>query len=277
MARLALLLLILMSGFAEAEDRAALAARICEAAENQSKVNGIDPSFFVRLLWRESLFDPNVVSDKGAQGIAQFMPGTAAMRGLSNPFDPMAAVAASATYLAELKKTFGNLGLAAAAYNSGEARTQDWLSAKGSIPAETRDYVNFITGHGIEDWKSPSADLSIPSIGAKPLFTDNCVALAMQKTALDGAHIDSAPRSPWGAVIAVNFSEQRAVAQFRRLRLRFPNELAGREPMISRKRNLSRGRTMMTWVMLGEQTVQAAQQTCSKLNVADAPCIVRKN
>ena len=277
MVRFALLFLILMTGWAAAEDRAALAARICAAAENQSKANGVDPSFFARLLWRESLFDPNVVSDKGAQGIAQFMPGTAAMRGLSNPFDPMAAVAASAVYLAELKKTFGNLGLAAAAYNAGEARVQDWLSAKGGIPPETRDYVSFITGHRVEDWKSPSADFSIPSIGTKPLFTDNCVALALQKIALDAVHIESAPRSPWGAVIAVNFSEQRAVAQFKRLRLRFPNELAGREPMITRKRNLSRGRTMMTWVMLGEQTAQAAQQTCSKLIAAAAACIVRKN
>ena len=98
------------------------------------------------MLWRESLFDPNVVSDKGAQGIAQFMPETAKRRGLADPFEPIGAVKASAAFIADLRKQFGNLGLAAAAYNAGEQRVINWKAGKGGMPDETRDYVLFITG-----------------------------------------------------------------------------------------------------------------------------------
>ena len=68
-----------------------------------------------------------VVTQPGAQGIAQFMPGTARRRGLDDPFDAKKALAASAAYLAELRTSFGNLGLAAAAYNAGEGkRMRSW-------------------------------------------------------------------------------------------------------------------------------------------------------
>jgi hypothetical protein len=260
-----------------AEDRGQLARRICEATETQAKVNGVDASFFARLLWRESLFDPNVVSGKGAQGIAQFMPGTAAKRGLADPFEPIAAVTASAAYLADLKKQFGNWGLAAAAYNAGEQRVEDWLADKGGMPLETRDYVSFVTGHAVEDWKAAKADFPIPVIGPGPSFGENCVALALRKSSLDESHLASAPRQPWGAVLAVNFNETLAVKQFQRLKLRFPHELAGRDPLIVRKRNLSRGRRLLNFVMLGEDSQREASRTCASLNAISAPCIVRKN
>lgn len=254
-----------------------MAGKICEEAEAQAKTNSLDPSYFARLLWRESLFDPNVVSDKGAQGIAQFMPGTAAKRGLADPFDPFAAIQASAAYLADLKKQFGNLGLAAAAYNAGEERVTDWLLGKGGMPAETRAYVAFITGHPVEEWKSPSADFPIPAIGAAPGFEENCTQLAMRKENLEGTHLASAGFAPWGAVLAVNFSETLAAEQFRRLKLRFPRALANRDPLILHRRNLSRGRRSMAWVMLGEATAKAAQETCNLLMASGAPCFMRKN
>ena len=97
--------------------------------------------FFVRVIWQESRFNALAVSPKGAQGIAQFMPRTADWRGLSNPFDVIAALKASASYLRDLRNRFGNLGLAAAAYNAGPQRVQDWLSARGGLPKETRRYV----------------------------------------------------------------------------------------------------------------------------------------
>ena len=278
MARLAGLLLLMMSGWALAgEDRGQLARRICDATETQARAQGVDASFFARLLWRESLFAPNVVSGKGAQGIAQFMPGTAAKRGLADPFEPIAAVAASAAYLADLKKQFGNLGLAAAAYNAGEQRVEDWLAGKGGMPLETRDYVSFVTGHAVEDWKAEKADFPIPVIGPAPSFGENCVALALRKSTLDETRMASAPRQPWGAVLAVNFSEALAVKQFQRLKLRFPHELAGRDPLIVRKRNLSRGRRLLNFVMLGENSQGEASKTCARLTAISAPCIVRKN
>jgi soluble lytic murein transglycosylase-like protein len=95
---------------------------ICPLMEKEALENGLPPAFFMRLIWRESAFRPDVVSHKGAQGIAQFMPGTAKERGLENPFDPTEAIPHSARLLADLKRMFGNLGLAAAAYNAGPYR-----------------------------------------------------------------------------------------------------------------------------------------------------------
>ena len=60
------------------------------------------------------------------------MPETAAERGLDNPFDPLQAIPESARLLRDLSKKFGNLGLAAAAYNAGPKRVEDWLAKKAS-------------------------------------------------------------------------------------------------------------------------------------------------
>jgi Transglycosylase SLT domain len=110
--------------------------------------------FFIRLLFQESGYKPDVVSHDGAQGIAQFMPETASRVGLENPFDPMQAIAASARLLRDLVKQFGNIGLAAAAYNAGPRRIQDWLARKGKLPEEPQHYVKTITGRAAENWKA---------------------------------------------------------------------------------------------------------------------------
>jgi soluble lytic murein transglycosylase-like protein len=87
----------------------------------------------------ESSFDPNARSPAGAQGIAQFMPATAAAYGLSNPFDPVAAIDAQAHLMRDLLGQFGSVPLALAAYNAGPGAVQRY----GAIPpyAETQAYV----------------------------------------------------------------------------------------------------------------------------------------
>jgi len=72
---------------------------------------------------------------------------------LTNPLDPLKALPASARLLGGLFQRFGNLGLAAAAYNAGEARVSNWLSEKSGLPQETRNYVLAITGFPVEHWK----------------------------------------------------------------------------------------------------------------------------
>ena len=106
---------------------------ICDTLITAAQSNDL-PIPFIRLLFQESGFKPDVVSSAGAQGIAQFMPETAATVGLDNPFDPLQAIAASARLLRDLVKQFGNLGLAAAAYNAGPRRIQDCLAKKGKLP-----------------------------------------------------------------------------------------------------------------------------------------------
>ena len=99
---------------------------ICSALATTAAQNDLPTDFFARLIWQESRFDPAAVSRAGAQGgVAQFMPATANWRGLSNPFDPLEAIAQSAKLLRDLRREFGHLGLAAAAYNAGSGRVRD--------------------------------------------------------------------------------------------------------------------------------------------------------
>ena len=135
--------------------------QFCRALKEAAEESGIPVPFFARLLWQESRFRSNEVSQAGAQGVAQFMPETAAEVGLDDPFDPMKALPASARFLRKLRDDFGNLGLAAAAYNAGPGRIQKWLARESDLPRETRDYVRIITGTKAEDWIERSDALAI--------------------------------------------------------------------------------------------------------------------
>ena len=125
--------------------------------ESSARAHNLPLEFFARVIWQESRFQPGVVgprtrSGERAQGIAQFMPRTAAERGLLDPFDPVQALPKSAEFLRELADQFGNLGLAAAAYNAGPQRVRDWLSGRRTLPAETHNYVQAITGLSADEW-----------------------------------------------------------------------------------------------------------------------------
>ena len=125
---------------------------VCRLIEGAARANRLPVEYLTRLIWRESSFRAGVVSPAGARGIAQFMPGTAQERGLADPFDPEQAIPKAAHLLADLRRRFGNLGIAAAAYNAGPARVADWLRGAGGLPAETRAYVRFITRSAVEAW-----------------------------------------------------------------------------------------------------------------------------
>ncbi|MHC2580668.1 hypothetical protein ACVI1J_007177 [Bradyrhizobium diazoefficiens] len=135
--------------------------QFCHALREAAEASGIPVPFFARLLWQESRFRSNEVSPAGAQGVAQFMPETAAEVGLDDPFDPIKALPASAKFLRKLRDDFGNLGLAAAAYNAGPGRIQKWLARESELPRETRDYVRIITGTRAEDWTERAEALAI--------------------------------------------------------------------------------------------------------------------
>ena len=112
--------------------------------ESAARAHDLPVEFFARVIWQESRFRADAVgpvtrSGARARGIAQFMPGTAAERQLLDPFDPVQALPKSAEFLNELRQQFGNLGLAAAAYNAGPRRVREWLAGSGPMPAETRN------------------------------------------------------------------------------------------------------------------------------------------
>jgi hypothetical protein len=95
-------------------------------------------------LHKESNFNPFARSPAGAQGIAQFMPGTARAYGLSDPFDAERAIDAQAHHMRDLLRQFGSVPLALAAYNAGPAP----VMRCGCVPPypETQAYVSDILG-----------------------------------------------------------------------------------------------------------------------------------
>lgn len=112
-------------------------------ARQAAQRHGIPEDLFLRLVQQESGWNPNARSHKGAMGLAQLMPGTAAKLGV-NPSDPVQNLNGGARYLRMMYNQFGNWTLALAAYNAGPGAVQK----HGGIPPyrETRNYVRIIAG-----------------------------------------------------------------------------------------------------------------------------------
>jgi hypothetical protein len=153
---------------------------ICDTLVQSAQSNALPIPFFIRLLLQESGFRSDVVSRAGAQGIAQFVPETARSVGLDNPFDPLQAIAASARLLRNLVTKFGNLGLAAAAYNAGPRRISDWLVRKSKLPQETQHYVKTITGRPAETWKGKRAPTAEQSLAKHAPCRDDAGVIASE-------------------------------------------------------------------------------------------------
>jgi hypothetical protein len=246
---------------------------ICHTLAQAAADNNLPEEFFTRLIWQESHFDPKAVSPMGAQGIAQFMPATARMRGLTNAFEPLQALRESASYLAELRTTFhGNLGLAAAAYNAGPDAVEAWLGRRGILPFETQAYVRIVTGYAPEAWivkPTPELEASPEPTGAR------CVALA--KALLENVHhrlpLSSSPAwGPWGVQLAGNWSEGSVLAAYERLRRKYPSILGDRLPLV-----MNNPRAAPFIVRVSEKTRADANALCAKLHAAGGACIVLRN
>ena len=181
---------------------------ICLMLESAARAYELPLEFFARLIWRESRFraeaiGPRTRSGKRAQGIAQFMPATAAERALLDPFDPVQALPKSAEFLQELRRRFGNLGLAAAAYNAGPRRVQEWLNGTGGMPQETRDYVIAITGRTVDDWATMTDHWPTRDIGCGEMMA----LLKEEPTPYIAAleqRIVSGNARPWGVQLAAD-------------------------------------------------------------------------
>lgn len=106
--------------------------------EQAASANGIPASLLSALLYHESRFEPDVVSSAGAEGIAQFMPSTAAGMGI-DPLDPTQAIRGAAQLLGSYSRQFGSYADALAAYDAGASAVERY----GGIPpyAETQAYV----------------------------------------------------------------------------------------------------------------------------------------
>ena len=209
---------------------------ICEAVKAAAEENDIPIGFLVRLLWQESRFRAEEISSAGAQGIAQFMPQTAVEMGLRDPFDPLQAIPASAKFLRKLHNQFGNLGLAAAAYNAGGGRIEKWLSRRSTLPKETRAYVKIITGHKAEAWTDEENTVYMPTDLPQKAPCEGVGGLSRQDQ-IAAVNVDLTPSA--SALLRkaeVDEAEDRKNAAAKKLRVA-ASSAAGRGGVASRKTN----------------------------------------
>lgn len=262
---------------------APVADTICLLVEAAAVSNGLPIPFFARLINQESSFRPHVegpMTRHGvrAQGIAQFMPGTAAERGLLDPFDPVQALPRSAEFLKALADRFGNLGLAAAAYNAGPGRIDNVLRGAATVPAETRDYVAIVTGHVIDDWIAARRDGQVLAIAHGGTCADVRAGLAAPgRSAFLAAleqRVEAGVAKPWGVQLSAGFNRGRALASYATAERRFAAVLAGKDPMILRTVLRSRGTRSFYQVRAGADTRAEAEQLCQRLRKAGGACLV---
>ena len=114
-----------------------------------AREEGVDPYLFLRIMHRESRGDASSVSAKGAGGLMQLMPKTAAEEGVTDVHDPLQNARAGASYFRKQLLRFGNVTLALAAYNGGLGKVKKY---RGVPPfAETREFIARIMGGSPEE------------------------------------------------------------------------------------------------------------------------------
>ena len=143
-----------------------------EVVREASNKNRLDPDFVSSVIKAESNFKTHAVSKKGALGLMQLMPSTAAQLGVSDPFDARANVEAGAAHLSALLNLYHDDPIKAlAAYNAGAHRVKQY----NGVPPyrETREYINKI----VRDFNAKKraqmkaagvVKVSVPAKGASP-------------------------------------------------------------------------------------------------------------
>ena len=258
---------------------------ICLMIESAARESNLPLEFFARVIWQESRFRPDAIgpmtrSGQRAQGIAQFMPGTASERGLLDPLNPVQALPKSAEFLAELREQFGNLGLAAAAYNAGPRRVQEWLAGTGGMPSETRNYVYAITGSSVEEWAKAGKGGKQP----ERMPTSSCRELmALLKQAPNPfiagleQRVTVAAARQWGVQLAAGFSRDKALAMYGRAVSKLASVIGNRDPSILTSRLRSRGSAAFYQVRFGADTRGEADDLCNRIRKAGGACFVLRN
>jgi hypothetical protein len=258
---------------------------MCLMIESAARANDLPLEFFARVIWQESRFQSDAVgpvtrSGQRAQGIAQFMPGTASERRLLDPFDPVQALPKSAEFLNELRSQFGNLGLAAAAYNAGPRRVQEWLAGSGPMPQETRNYVVAITGTTVEDWAAAGRNGKIPDRAPNGSCRE---LMALLKRAPNSfvteleQHVKLGAAKLWGVQLAAGFNRDQALAMYARAMTRLSAVIGDQDPSLLGSMLRSRGTRTFYQVRIGADTRPAADDLCNRIRRAGGACFVLGN
>jgi Transglycosylase SLT domain/SPOR domain len=258
---------------------------LCLMVEAAAEANDLSLEFFARVIWQESRFQARAVgpvtrNGKRAQGIAQFMPGTASERGLLDPFDPVQALPKAAEFLNELRNQFGNLGLAAAAYNAGPRRVQNWLAGSGDIPQETRKYVLAITGASVEDWVTVGKNGKMSDSVSRASCRDLIAMLEREPNRFFTQlkqRVTQAIIKRWGVQVAAGFNRDQALNMYARA-MKGLSAIAGFQddpnflPLLFR----ARGTSTFYQVRIGTDTRREANDLCMRIRHAGGACLVKR-
>lgn len=253
---------------------------VCRLIERSAHAAHLPVPFLTRVIWRESSFRAGVVSPVGAQGIAQFMPGTAQERGLADAFDPEQAIPKAADLLADLQRRFGSLGKAAAAYNAGPARVASWLQGHGDLPSVTHAYVRFVTQKSDDETagsgsSTPGNNTPGNAVAASPT-AETCLAVTAElrrgHIGTGGEDLGSTPLAPWGVQLAGNFSKAVALASFERERHRYAAVIGEARPMIIGRVLRWRGTRPFYQVRLPAATRAEADALCRRILAVGGAC-----
>jgi hypothetical protein len=256
---------------------------MCLMIEAAARAHDLPVEFFARVIWQESRFKsgavgPRTRSGESAQGIAQFMPKTAAERGLLDPFDPVQALPKSAEFLRELQDQFGNLGLAVAAYNAGPARVRAWLAGTRPLPAETRNYVTAITGISVDEWaqggKREPEQKTTAQCGQMMALLRQAPNPFVEKLA---ERVKLTAESPWGVQLSAGFSRDKVLSAYGAVATRYAGVLSGRDASILSSVFRSRGTRAFYQIRVGTETREAANALCAGIRRAGGACMVLRN
>ncbi|MGI8569556.1 MAG: transglycosylase SLT domain-containing protein [Methylocella sp.] len=186
----------------------------------------------------------------------------------------------SAEFLEELHAEFGNLGLAAAAYNAGPQRVRDWIAGRGGLPVETRNYVIAITGRSVDEWAAGNRDHSdvtptkhISCAELMAMFTEQWSPFVgeLERRVSEGA------ARPWGVELSAGFVHDRVLAAYATVEKTYRAILENRDPIIIASKFRSRGTQRFYQVRVGADTRAGANQLCGALHNAGGTCLVLRN
>lgn len=250
----------------------------CSAIEVFADRHDLDVGFFARLIWQESRFDPNALSPANARGIAQFIPSTARLRGLKDPYNAADALEHSAHYLAEMVMRYGNEGLAAVGYNGGEGRAAGFLVGKG-LAQETVNYVPIITGLSAQAWRDTPPAAHDFSLSPDEPFYPACTAMARNRalTPVKRPVLPEPAIKRWGVQLGFGTTKEAARTKIR-------SQTASCRAQVTREKldlifvkNRVSGRTGFYFARIGREERRDAQNLCTSLRQQQCTCLVVEN
>lgn len=247
----------------------------CNAIQTFAVRHGLNRDFFARLIWQESRFDPNALSHANARGIAQFIPSTAALRGLKDPFNPADALEHSAQYLAEMVGRYGNEGMAAIGYNGGERRAEGFLEGGGLAP-ETVNYVPIITGLRAEDWRDNQPEAHDMALSKTEAFLPACYAMAQNRRITPLKPPEPAIK-PWGVQVAFGQSKTAARDALRRKTAACRGVVGGEKADLIYTPHRVATKKGYFFARFGRNSREGAQKLCADMRRQGCACRVLEN